>query len=138
MLGIGIPEIFVHWVMEYVSSVSYSIVLNGRPEKPFVAKKGIRQGDPLPPFLFAKAMDYLSRLLAEFPKTPSFKFHHRCSKNKITHLLFSDDLLLFSCGHMNSISAMMNCFQKFSMCSRLSANLDKSEVFFSGVSTESQ
>ena len=51
----------MHWVMACVSSVSYSININGIPSKTFEAAKGLRQGAPISPFLFAICMEYLSR-----------------------------------------------------------------------------
>lgn len=102
-----------------VKLVSYSIVVNGKPCKLSSVAEGNRQGDPILSFLFAIAMKYLSRLLEELPNNPKFKFLPRCSKNKITHLLFADDLLLFNHGSLEFINAMMECFFNFSKCSVL-------------------
>lgn len=44
LLELGFPELFTGWVMACVQSVSYSIIINGSPTKPSVAKKGLRQG----------------------------------------------------------------------------------------------
>ncbi|XP_015162006.1 uncharacterized protein [Solanum tuberosum] len=49
--------------MACLRTVSYTVIINGQPAPPFVAKKGLRQGDPMSPFLSVIAMEYLSRLL---------------------------------------------------------------------------
>jgi hypothetical protein len=71
----------------------------------FKGAKGLRQGDPLSPYLFAIAMEVLSHILKEYTSAGSgFKFHFRCSKLKLTHLCFADDLLIFAEADMSSIS----------------------------------
>lgn len=47
------------------------------------------------PIMFALAMEYLSRLLNGVADDPRFRFHPRCKKLRITHLLFGEGLLLF-------------------------------------------
>ncbi|KAH0682376.1 hypothetical protein KY289_020128 [Solanum tuberosum] len=83
---------FISWIMECVKTISYSILVNGEPTKPFPPAKGLRQGDPMSPFLFAIAMEYLSRCLTTLVGVKQFKFHSRCAKLQITHLCFADDV----------------------------------------------
>ncbi|XP_021747408.1 uncharacterized protein LOC110713259 [Chenopodium quinoa] len=65
---------------------------------------------------------------------PNFNFHPRCEKLGITHMMFADDLLLFSRADSTSIQLLLQAFQKFSCASGLVANLSKSEVYFGGIS----
>lgn len=60
---LGFLVLFVKWIMACLRTVSYTVIINGQPAPPFVAKKGLRQGDPMSPFLSVIAMEYLSRLL---------------------------------------------------------------------------
>ena len=112
--------------MACVNSISFSILINGIPSKPFSAKKGLRQGDPMSPFLFALGMEYLSRCLLQLKGKPGFHYHPRCAKLSITHLMFADDLLIFARADAGSLQHIFDAFSKFSQVSELEANLDKS------------
>ncbi|TYK18951.1 uncharacterized protein E5676_scaffold418G00380 [Cucumis melo var. makuwa] len=97
-------------------------------------KKGVRQGDPLSPFLFVMVMEVLSRMLNKIPQ--SFQFHHRCEKVKLTHLTFADDLMIFCAADELSIRFIRDCLQKFGELSGLFANPRKSSIFVAGVNNE--
>ncbi|XP_021728395.1 uncharacterized protein LOC110695474 [Chenopodium quinoa] len=83
-------------------------------------------------------MEYFSRCLDELRLSPDFNFHPRCEKLNLTHMMFADDLLMFSRADSVSVKLLFQAFSKFSGASGLSANLDKSEVYFGGVSVDVQ
>lgn len=117
--GLKFPPRFVGWIMECISSTSYSIAVNGSLEGYFKGERGLRQGDPIIPFLFVLGMEYLSRLLRRSCSSPSFKYHSRCGQLKLSHLAFADDLLLFSRGDKNSICALTDTLEEFGNTSGL-------------------
>ena len=81
--------------MACVTSPSYSICINGSLNGYFMGKRGLRQGDPLSPYLFVIVMEMLTRILAEKARSNTFNFHWRCEKNKLINLCFADDLMVF-------------------------------------------
>lgn len=135
---LNFPEVFIKWVMVCIKTVYYTIIINGVPVAPFKARKGLRQGDPLSPFLFILAMEYLKRQLGTLKRKLDFNFHPKCARMSITHLGFADDLLLFYTGDFVSVQMLYNCFQIFSQASGLVANADKSSIYFGGVCKDDQ
>ncbi|XP_020259105.1 uncharacterized protein LOC109835548 [Asparagus officinalis] len=133
LLGLQFPNKMVDWIMTCITSPSYSISLNGSLHGYFKGKRGLRQGDPLSPYLFILGMEYLSRSLDLLKNDRQFNFHPMCRKLKISHLVFADDLLLFSKGDLNSVLKLNQCLKEFSSVTGLEPNSDKCHVFFGGV-----
>ncbi|KAH0722887.1 hypothetical protein KY290_005544 [Solanum tuberosum] len=129
---LNFPTKFINWIMSCLTTVSYSILINGVPTTPFKAKKGLRQGDLVSPYLFVLSMEYLSRLIKNLKWIRDFKYHPKCSKVNIVQLGFADDLLLFSKGDAKSVQVLFDTFQEFSKASRLIANASKSSIYFRG------
>ena len=129
----GFPERFIGWVMECVTTPRYSILVNGAPEGYFEGKRGLRQGDPLSPYLFVLCIEVLSRKLTVAASEVGFSFHTRCKRAKITHLAFADDLLLFCRADVSSVSIIQRCLEEFFLMSGLRANIGKSLIFMDGV-----
>ncbi|KAM1341765.1 hypothetical protein ACFX13_006265 [Malus domestica] len=66
MRHLGFAEEWINWIMMCVTTVTYSFKLNGDPVGFVHPKRGIRQGDPLSPFLFVICAEGLSALLDDW------------------------------------------------------------------------
>ena len=114
----------------------FSISINGRLVGYFKGARGIRQGDPLSPYLFVLSMNVLSRLLDAAVMHGVFRFHPKCKKVNLTHLCFADDLLIFSKGSLESIIVVQNVLKLFYTFSGLQLNSAKSEIFSTRIKEE--
>ena len=82
--------------MVCVTSVKYSVKLNGKLLESFIPSRGLRQGDPLSPFLFLFVADALSLLVNKAISVEGLVGVKVCRRAPmISHLLFADDSLLF-------------------------------------------
>lgn len=136
-MGMGFDSWFVHLIMVCVSSAKFSFCINGVLEGNMLGKQGLRQGDPLSPYLFVMCMDYLDRLLkARLPNQPGFTFHPKCKKLGLSHMVFADDLLLFCRGDSASVVVLKEVVDEFSLASGLRINVGKGTMFCVGVTDE--
>ena len=62
----GFPHKWRRWINSCIRCVQYSVIINGHPRGKTQPTRGIRQGNPISPFIFVLAVDYLSRLLEFF------------------------------------------------------------------------
>jgi hypothetical protein len=96
MQRLGFSHRWVDWIMACVTSVRYQVKFNGNLLDSFSPSRGLRQGDPLSPFLFLFVADGLSTLLQRVVTTNAIEPVKICRHAPgISHLLFADDSLLF-------------------------------------------
>ncbi|CAM9001733.1 unnamed protein product [Rhodiola kirilowii] len=95
---------FISWMVMCVQSTSYSVMFNGEMIDFFQGKRSFQQGDPLSLFLFTIAMECLSRMMKRLSKSGGFYYHPKCHRIKLSHIMFADDLILFSSGRSSAIS----------------------------------
>ena len=62
----GFGEKWCSWIKHCISSARFSVLINGAPSSFFESSQGVRQGDPLSPFLFVLVMEAFSRMLGAF------------------------------------------------------------------------
>jgi hypothetical protein len=130
----GFPDRFVHLIMKCVETTSFSVAVNGTLYGFFPGKSGVRQGDPLSPYLFILCMEYFSRMLKLASRNGDFHFHPKCNVHDICHLAFADDVLLLSRGDRHSVSTIFKQLILFGQTSGLTINAEKSSIYFGGVS----
>ncbi|XP_062093665.1 uncharacterized protein LOC133799682 [Humulus lupulus] len=128
-----IPAQFINWINICLKDSDYSILMNGRVQGCFTGRKGLKQGDPMSPLLFVLVMEYFTRLLIQASQNKEFRFHPRCKKLELVSLCFADDLVLFCKGTNRSVQIITECFKSFSSVSGLTANVEKSRVYFGGM-----
>ena len=129
----GFPVVFITWIKACVQSCMISVKINGSLEGFFKAAAGLRQGDPISPYLFVICMEVFTSILKGTESSPSFKFHWKCKPCSISHLFFADDVLLFCNGDLGSINSLLSAVSKFEEVSGLVMNKDKSLMFFANV-----
>jgi hypothetical protein len=96
MERLGFHSKFVQWIMTCVTTVRYSVRLNGTDFSPFRLSHGQRQDDMLSPYLFLLVVDYLSLLVNSYERQGLISRVRVCRQGpSISHLLFTDDSILF-------------------------------------------
>ncbi|CAL8157237.1 unnamed protein product [Prunus armeniaca] len=132
LLEVGFPTSFIQLIMQCVSIVRYHICINGELTDPFSPSNGIRQGDPLSPYLFVLCIEKLSHIIVDVVKRKLW-YHIKTSQNgpSASHLFFADDLMLFVEATPCQAHVMKDCLDLFCSVSGQTVNFAKSAIFCS-------
>ena len=116
----------------YLSSAKFSVLVNGVPASFFPSTKGLRQGDPLSPYLFAMGMEVLDVLIR---RAVEGGFLSGCNIRggsglplNISHLFFADDTIIFCEARKDHLTHLSWILFWFEAASGLRINLAKSEI----------
>ena len=132
MEKMGFDPKWIGWIMECVKSVSYSILVNGEPKGHIVPTRGIRQGDPLSPYLFLICSKGLNGLIEHAVENKHIEGVSLCRNGpKISHLFFADDSLLFCQVRVGDVEKIQEILGKYERASGQKINSDKTTLFFS-------
>lgn len=128
MLGqLGFSSKWRAWIWEGISSTSFSTLINGSPCRLFKASSGLRQGDPLSPFLFTIVVKALSAL---FCMAKEIGLIEGCDvgggEKALTHLQFMDDTILFSSAQCKEVIVLKRILICFGPALGLKVNLSNS------------
>ncbi|GJR19030.1 putative reverse transcriptase domain, reverse transcriptase zinc-binding domain protein [Tanacetum coccineum] len=132
--GFSFHERMILWIMKCVTTTSFSISINGSLHGHFKGIRGLRQGDPLSPYLFTIVMEVLTLMLKRRVREgDGFTFNRYYSKIEVINLCFADDLFLFAHGDVQSTKIIMESLDDFKLVSGLMPSLPKSTAYFCNV-----
>ena len=132
MRKMGFCEQWIGLIMVCVKTVTYSILVNGKPKGLIHLSGGFRQGDPLSPFLFLLCTEGLHGLINKAASNGDITGFRLCRHGpKLTHLFFADDSLLFYRANSTECSKVMDLLSVHEDVSSQKINRDKTALFFS-------
>ncbi|WMV25761.1 hypothetical protein MTR67_019146 [Solanum verrucosum] len=130
---LGFGKKWIHWIKFCISTVSYSVLINGSPAGFFKAQRGLRQGDPLSPFLFIIAMEGLNSMFKTanlYGWIKGFEVARAGSDSlEVTHLQYADDTLIFCDADRNQLRHLRIILVLFKGISGLHINWGKSFLY---------
>ena len=127
----GFHENWVRLVMETNRTVSYSILINGTPQGFIKPTRGIRQGDPLSPYLFLLCSEGLNGLIKNSVATGDLRGFSLCKNGpQISHLFFADDSVIFCRAKMGDVQALQSALNLYEKASGQKVNGAKTNLFF--------
>ncbi|RVW26012.1 LINE-1 retrotransposable element ORF2 protein [Vitis vinifera] len=124
MEKMGFGAKWLRWMWWCISTARFSVMVNGTPAGFFPSSKGLRQGDPLSPYLFVMGMEVLSGGFISGCKIQ----RNRGRAVHIAHLLFADDTIVFCEAKKEYLTNLSWILFWFEAASGLKINLAKSEV----------
>uniref|UniRef100_A0A803Q5Q8 Reverse transcriptase domain-containing protein n=1 Tax=Cannabis sativa TaxID=3483 RepID=A0A803Q5Q8_CANSA len=128
----GFADKWVRLIFGCLASVKYQIVSSGRTMGPIVPSRGLREGDPISPYLFLVCTEAFSVLIRKYEER---KWLHGCKvangAPSISHMLFADDSFLYCKATREEVNRVQQLLDSFATATGQHVNFGKSFVFFS-------
>jgi len=121
----------IQWIMMCVDTVDYSIILNKETVGPIIPGRGLRQGDPLSPYLFILCAEGLSALIRNAENRGDIQGVRVCRiAPRVSHLFFADNCFLFFQADVHQANIMKQILNQYEEASGQAISLPKSEIFY--------
>ncbi|GJR01642.1 RNA-directed DNA polymerase, eukaryota, reverse transcriptase zinc-binding domain protein [Tanacetum coccineum] len=135
--SLGFGYTWRSWIKSCLSSSRASILVNGSPTSEFSINHGLRQGDPLSPFLFILVMEGLHNAFTEAVGNGLISgININNSTINISHLFFADDVIITTGWNARDLENIIRVLHVFYLASGLKINILKSNIYGIGVNEE--
>lgn len=108
------PTTWIELIMACITSSNFSILLNGERLSPFLPSKGIRQGNPLSPYIFMLCMEHVTWLILNEVSLRNW-IGIKTTRNGLpfSHMFFANDLILFAKASKRNCTTIKNVLDSF-------------------------
>ncbi|GJS42896.1 RNA-directed DNA polymerase, eukaryota [Tanacetum coccineum] len=129
----GFGQKWCTWISGCLKNAMGSVLVNGSPSSEFQFFKGLKQGDPLSPFLFILIMETLHLSFMRIRNAGLYKGISLNNSFTISHLFYADDVVFVGEWNDKNIHTLLNVLKCFFLASGLKINLNKSKLMGIGV-----
>ncbi|KAF5790976.1 putative RNA-directed DNA polymerase [Helianthus annuus] len=137
MAQMNFPTRWRKWIMATLSSARASVLVNGSPTREFEYSRGLRQGDPLSPFLFVIVMEALTGIMKEAASIGLFNGIKITNDGpSLSHLIYADDVMFLGEWSLMNVMNLRRILRCFYLTSGLKVNLAKCSIYGVGVNNE--
>ena len=128
MANMNFPTLWRKWIFECVGTATTSVLANRCPTDEFPIERGLRQGDPLSPFLFLLVAERFNVLMSAMVGAHLFSGYGvgQVGDVRLTHLQFADDTIIIGEKSWQNVRSMRTVLLLFENISGLKVNFNKS------------
>lgn len=129
---VGIDGRLLQLIMACITTPQMSVLWNGTPTDSFAPTRGIRQGDPISPYIFTLCMERMHHIISDAIEEGEWSpIRLGASGPPISHLFFADDLILFGEATSRQVDTMLRCMDLFCSSSGQKLSHTKTKIYFS-------
>ena len=132
MRKLGFQEEWIRLIMMCVTTVSYSVLINGEPKGKITPTRDLHQGDPISTYLFLLCAEGLTAMFRRDEREGLINGIFVCrGAPKISHLLFTNDCIIFGEASVREGSRVLKVLDDYERESGQKLNREKTSLFFS-------